>query len=42
MKNLVVLVSFLVAGITSLSAQSVHSGEWESDSFFIERYEAHS
>ena len=35
MKNLVVLVSFLVAGITSLSAQSIYSGKWESDSFFI-------
>ena len=35
MKNLIVIVSFLIAGITSLNAQTMHSGEWEEDSFFI-------
>lgn len=35
MKNILIAFSFFIAGITSLTSQTLHSGEWEADSFFI-------
>ena len=35
MKNIVLTLVILLVGITSLNAQKVYNGEWESDSFFI-------
>ncbi len=35
MKNTIIIFSLFMAGITSLTGQNLHNGEWESDSFFI-------
>ena len=34
MKNTILILSILIAGITSLSGQKLYSGEWEADSYF--------
>lgn len=35
MKHTLIIFSLLIAGVASISAQTIHKGAWESDSFFI-------